>query len=233
MSATAKKVQAILGKDVEEDVVEWVVSALNDGGYETVAELSDGVAGMLEASGIISDEDAALPIAKKLWDSKNASKTATATVKTSAKPQAKVAGGLRKPALRAPRVPKSAPTSKLEPSAPQPGTDSKPAVGLVDMSGLASKLAARGVGQKVAAPERGADGKMLSAPVSLASAADELAGARGAVMGSLMSGGSTEYKSQNKLIEWSEADKDKAKKVRCVFRQRYVACTLFASFADC
>ncbi len=214
MAGTAKKVRTVLGKDVEEDVIEWVASALEDGGYDTAAELSEGIAGMLAASGIISDEDAAMPIAQKLWDSKHAAKQTKAPAKIASKAQTKGSSGLRKPALRAPRVPKAA-AGKVEPAAPQPPSEaSSSAPGLVDLSGLASKLAARGVGQKSEAPERGPDGKMLSAPVSLASAADEMAGARGAVMGSLMSGGSTEYKSQNKLIEWSEADKDKAKKVR-------------------
>jgi len=215
MSASAKAVRTVLGKGVEQDVIEWVTSALDEGGYESAAELSEGIAGMLEASGIISDEDAALPIATRLWDSKHSATKATETTKSTTKATVTSTGGLRKPVLRAPRVPKSAQSTKLEPMAP-PISDTTTEAGqpgLVDFSGLASKLAARGVGKKTTAPKRGADGKMLSAPVSLASAADELAGARGAVIGSLMSGGSSEYKSQNKLIEWSEADKDKAKKV--------------------
>ncbi len=238
MSASAvKRVRGVLGKSVEDDVIEWVASALEDGGYEAVADFAEGIAGMLEASGIISDEDAALPIAERLWKSTTEAETTPKTIKAPVQSSGKGTGGLRKPALRTPRVPKSADKDKVKvepnPMPSKPDKKIQPATGMVDLTGLASKLAARGVGQKQAAPQRGPDGKMLSAPVSLASAADELAGARGAVIGSLMSGGSTDYKSQNKLIEWSEADKEKAKKVSWSYaRVSFPTQTVLLLFAD-
>lgn len=219
--ASAAAVAKILGPGVDEDVVEWVAGALADGGYDSAREFAEGICGMLEAAGLADDLEAALPIAERLWGAGGESAPAPvpapaptrATRRTARAPAPRGAAGGRAGA-KAPRVP--APRGA--------GTD---------LSGLAGQLAKRGIGARPSPAtesaedpagtepaEKGEGGaKLLAAPLSLG----DQKHARADLQSVLMSSGTTEYKTQNKAIEWTEKDIARVKKVRLpAFRRRFL-----------